>query len=75
MSFLWFVSASDISQLDDLDELEVYGDQPVTKMDSQITQYNFEVRVCLYQVFIKADYGNKYHEDWLLRCLFMLRFC
>ena len=37
------ISASDITQMDDMDELEVYGDQPTRQINSQICQYTFEV--------------------------------
>ena len=39
------LAASDISQLDDMDELEVYGDQPHQHINSQICQFTFEVSI------------------------------
>lgn len=46
---IWFsVSASNMVNLDDLDELEVYGSE-VNQSGSQVTQYTFEVRQ--YKVF------------------------
>ena len=37
------LTASDISTLDDLDELEVYGKDTARDVGSQVTQYAFEV--------------------------------
>ena len=36
-------AASDISTIDDLDELEVYGKEVTKEVGSQVTQYAFEV--------------------------------
>ena len=38
------VAASDVSTLDDLDELEVYGSDSQQQTGAKITQYTFEVR-------------------------------
>ena len=38
------ITASDVSTLDDLDELEVYGSDSQQQTGAKITQYTFEVR-------------------------------
>ena len=39
----YYVAASDVSTLDDLDELEVYGSDCQQQTGGRITQYTFEV--------------------------------
>ena len=39
----YYVAASDVSTLDDLDELEVYGSDSQQQTGGKITQYTFEV--------------------------------
>ena len=40
------LAASDVSAIDDLDELEVYGTIEVQNQGTQITAYTFEVGNC-----------------------------
>ena len=40
------LAASDVSAIDDLDELEVYGTIEVQNQGTQITAYTFEVGSC-----------------------------